>query len=224
MAVVLYSPIIISNHNCKGNSMKESQRLYQIEEKCCDVMSISMWYELPDFLFWSITDVMDLNDEVFVVNVYKNIGEKYLEVLLHPPILISIVESLQSDLIVEYIRTLYENKQDVDAVLLSDVESCLFINYEDNGGTNAELFHRIYNGLKEMVSLARKYIQDEQVIFDNLNKIMKFAEENKHEYFSYIKAYWLSLYFYELSQYVTDKTKLSFYRNDLSCIFPNVSL
>ncbi|ENC0768457.1 aminopeptidase [Shigella flexneri] len=204
--------------------MNESQRFQQIEEKCCSIMSVGMWYDLPDFLFLSIADAMDLNDEVFVISLYKNIGRNYIEILLHSPVLIFVVESLQSNLMVEYIRTLYEKKQGVDATLLLDVESCLFINYEDDGGAKPELFHKIYNELKEIVSSARKYIHDEQSIFDNLNKIITFAEKNKHEYFLYIKAYWLSLYFHELSQYVADKTKLSLYRDDLSYIFPNVKL
>lgn len=73
------------------------------------------------------------------------------------------------------------------------------------------------------MNLSRTYIHDEKIIFDNLNKIKKIAEENKHEYFSYIKAYWLSSYFYEVSR-IIDKTKLLSYQHELSRLFPNVSL
>ncbi|EFN7080744.1 aminopeptidase, partial [Escherichia coli] len=40
----------------------------------------------------------------------------------------------------------------------------------------------------------------------------------------YIKAYWLSLYFCEISQNVRERDKLSFYYNEFSVRFPNVVL
>lgn len=183
-----------------------------------------MWYEYPLYPFWSIAEVMDLYDETFVVNLYNNIDRRYLDVLFHYPVLISITESLQSSLIVEYIKSLYESNHGVDALLLLDSNSSLFINYEVDGGEDAEKFHRIYNELKEIVRLARRTISDEQAAFDNLNNIIRFTEQNKHEYFLYIKAYWLGLYFYELSQCVANKTMLSQLKNKLSAIFPSVGL
>ncbi len=61
-------------------------------------------------------------------------------------------------------------------------------------------------------------------IFDDLDKMQKFLEGNKYEYFTYVRAYWLSLYFCDISQRVIDKDKLSHYQNELSILLPNVIL
>lgn len=149
-----------------------------IEDKCRNIMNVNMWYNLPDSLFWPIVDAMDINNEEFVVNTYKKIERHYLDILLHTPVLISIVESLQSSLMVEFIKSICEKEQDSDGFLLFDVESCLFVNYEDDAVEKAELFNKIYNELKEMVNLSRKHIHDEKMVFDDLKKITKFIEIN----------------------------------------------
>lgn len=204
--------------------MNKDKKIKQIEDMCRNIINLDMWYELPDFLFWSIADVMDGSNDEFAINVYRNIEKKFLEILLHPPVLMSIVESLQSNCIVEYISELCERETGFDELLLSDAESCLFINYEDDSNETAESFNKIYAKLKGIVKLSREHIYDEKGIFDDLDKIRKFSEENKHEYFLYVRAYWLSLYFCDISQKVVDKDKLSSYQDELSMLFPNVFL
>lgn len=130
--------------------MDEIYNFQEIEDKCRNIMKINMWYDLPDSLFWPIADAMDINGEEFTVKTYKNIKRQYLDILLHTPIFISIVESLQSGLMVEYIRCLCREEQDSDDLLLFDVESCLFINYENDAEEKAESFNKIYNDLKKL--------------------------------------------------------------------------
>ncbi|WP_149449777.1 aminopeptidase [Escherichia albertii] len=204
--------------------MNNCKRFQQIEDNCREIISLDMWYELPEFIFWSIADVMDGSNDEFAMNVYKNIENKFLKILLHTPVLVSIVESLQSNSIVEHITKLCEREESFDEFLLSDIESCLFINYEDNNSKTAESFNKSYNELKNIVKSSREHIYNEKSIFDDLDKMQKFLEGNKYEYFTYVRAYWLSLYFCDISQRVIDKDKLSHYQNELSILLPNVIL
>lgn len=204
--------------------MNKYKKIKRIEDKCRDIININMWYELPDSIFWSIADVMDGSNDEFAINAYKNITKNSLQILLHPPILLSLIESLQSDSLLEYISKLCERERNFDKFLLSDAESCLFINYEDDSSETAESFNKIYGELKDIVKLSRKHIHDDKSIFDNLDKIKNYSKENKHNYFSYVRAYWLSLYFCDISQKVGDKDKLSSYQDELSILFPNVFL
>ncbi|END6715338.1 aminopeptidase [Escherichia albertii] len=204
--------------------MNNCKRFQQIEDHCREIISLDMWYELPEFIFWSIADVMDGSNDEFAMNVYKNIENKFLKILLHTPILVSIVESLQSNSIVKHITKLCEREESFDEFLLSDIESCLFINYEDNNSKTAKSFNKSYNELKNIVKSSREHIYNEKSIFDDLDKMQKFLEGNKYEYFTYVRAYWLSLYFCDISQRVIDKDKLSHYQTELSILLPNVIL
>ncbi|GHD91146.1 hypothetical protein GCM10011445_09000 [Pseudocitrobacter faecalis] len=204
--------------------MNKGNRFQQIEDQCRDIINLDMWYELPEFIFWSIADVMDGSNDEFAMNVYKNIDKRFLEILLHPPVLMSIVESLQSNSIVEYITELCKRKKGFDELLLADTESCLFINYEDDSSNTPESFNKLYIKLKDIVKSSREHIYNEKSIFDGLDKIKEFSEKNKHEYFTYVRAYWLSLYFCDISQKLVDKNKLLHYKNELSISFPNVIL
>ena len=174
--------------------------------------------------FFLISDIIDGTSDEFAINVYKNIDRSLLEILLHPSVLLSVVESLQSNTIAEYIVKLCGIEIDYDDLLISDVKSCLFINYGFNNSESVALFNKIYRELKDIVKSSRVHIDHEKDIFDGLNQILAFSDNNKHEYFLYIKAYWLSLYFCEISQNVRERDKLSFYYNEFSVRFPNVVL
>ncbi|EPR4384649.1 TPA: hypothetical protein ACIEOP_005282, partial [Escherichia coli] len=204
--------------------MNKGNRLQQLEDACRDIIKINMWYELPDYVFFSISDTIDGTSDEFAINVYKNIDKSLLEILLHPSVLLSVVESLQSNTIAEYIVKLSEIEMNYDDLLISDVKSCLFINYGFNNSESVALFNKIYRELKDIVKSSRVHIDHEKDIFDGLNQILAFSDNNKHEYFLYIKAYWLSLYFCEISQNVRERDKLSFYYNEFSVRFPNVVL
>ena len=174
--------------------MNKGNRLQQLEDACRDIIKINMWYELPDYVFFSISDTIDGTSDEFAINVYKNIDKSLLEILLHPSVLLSVVESLQSNTIAEYIVKLSEIEMNYDDLLISDVKSCLFINYGFNNSESVALFNKIYRELKDIVKSSR------------------------------VKAYWLSLYFCEISQNVRERDKLSFYYNEFSVRFPNVVL
>lgn len=204
--------------------MNKGNRLQQLEDACRDIIKINMWYELPDYVFFSISDTIDGTSDEFAINAYKNIDKSLLEILLHPSVLLSVVESLQSNTIAEYIVKLSEIEMNYDDLLISDVKSCLFINYGFNNSESVALFNKIYRELKDIVKSSRVHIDHEKDIFDGLNQILAFSDNNKHEYFLYIKAYWLSLYFCEISQNVRERDKLSFYYNEFSVRFPNVVL
>lgn len=39
--------------------MNKGNRLQQLEDACRDIIKINMWYELPDYVFFSISDTID---------------------------------------------------------------------------------------------------------------------------------------------------------------------
>lgn len=72
--------------------MNKGNRLQQLKMRR-DIIKINMWYELPDYVFFSISDTIDGTSDEFAINVYKNIDKSLLEILLHPSVLLSVVES-----------------------------------------------------------------------------------------------------------------------------------
>lgn len=157
--------------------MNKGNRLQQLEDACRDIIKINMWYELPDHVFFSISDTIDGTSDEFAMNVYKNIDRSLLEILLHPSVLLSVVESLQSNTIAEYIMKLCGIEIDYDDLLISDVKSCLFINYGFNNSESVALFNKTYRELKDIVKSSRIHIEHEKDIFDGLNKILAFSEK-----------------------------------------------
>jgi len=59
--------------------MNKGNRLQQLEDACRDIIKINMWYELPDYVFFSISDTIDGTSDEFAINVYKNIDKSLLE-------------------------------------------------------------------------------------------------------------------------------------------------
>lgn len=92
-------------------------RIYKIKEKCDEILSFNMWFNLSDSFFWPIIELIDIDSD-FLINLYSTVEDKYLEILYHNTIIIPVIES-----------------------------------------------------------------------------IISFSENNPHEYFNYIHAYWLSQYF-----------------------------
>lgn len=58
-----------------------------------------------------------------------------------------------------------------------------FINYGFNNSESVALFNKIYRELKDIVKSSRVHIDHEKDIFDGLNQILAFSDNNKHEYF-----------------------------------------
>lgn len=59
--------------------MNKGNRLQQLEDACRDIIKINMWYELPDYVFFSISDTIDGTSDEFAINVYKNIDKVFLK-------------------------------------------------------------------------------------------------------------------------------------------------
>ncbi|WP_261631158.1 hypothetical protein [Escherichia coli] len=49
--------------------MNKGNRLQQLEDACRDIIKINMWYELPDYVFFSISDTIDGTSDEFAINV-----------------------------------------------------------------------------------------------------------------------------------------------------------
>lgn len=118
-------------------------RIYKIKEKCDEILSFNMWFNLSDSFFWPIIELIDIDSD-FLINLYSTVKDKYLEILYHNTIIIPVIES-----------------------------------------------------------------------------IMNFSKNNSHEYFKYIHAYWLRLYFNRACRVISHPKKIEFYKKHLSEIFPN---
>ncbi|WP_323868505.1 hypothetical protein [Xenorhabdus szentirmaii] len=189
----------------KINMPPEEDRTARIRKECDNILEIPMWVNLNEAFFWPIVDLMDTGNEDFVIHLYNHSSDKYLELLCHDAILNNITESLQSERLVECIRKIKIQKPDIiDDIMVYDMQSCLFINYEEvNNIKKAQDFQMIYQSLKNHVK-KQKYSskQLDKTISDDIRHMIQFILEHilehNHEYFSYVKIYWLKAYFYEM--------------------------
>lgn len=75
--------------------------------------------------------------------------------------------------------------------------------------------------LKNIIVQSSNEIFSEKQIIETLESIMNFSKNNSHEYFKYIHAYWLRLYFNRACRVISHPKKIEFYKKHLSEIFPN---
>ncbi|QIG05246.1 hypothetical protein [Proteus sp. ZN5] len=75
--------------------------------------------------------------------------------------------------------------------------------------------------LKNIIVQSSSGFFSEKQIIETLESIINFSENNPHEYFKYIHAYWLSQYFNRACGVISHPKKIEFYKKHLSEIFPN---
>lgn len=135
-------------------------------------------------------------DSDFLINLYSTVEDKYLEILYHDTIIIPVIESVQSESFVNYIKKLKNKLTLIDELFIYDIESALFINYDKSKDPlSVNKFNKTYMKLKNIIVQSYNEVFSEKQIIETLESIINFSENNPHEYFNYIHAYWLSQYF-----------------------------
>ncbi|HDS4102860.1 TPA: hypothetical protein ACKRC9_000439 [Proteus mirabilis] len=197
----------------------------EIKIKCDEILLVNMWYNLDESFFWPIMELIDLDDDS-LIKIYSTIEEKYLKILYHETVIVPVVESTQCEKFVDYIKSASNSKPNfIDDILVNDLESALFINYEDpNSPTKINYFSRIYSKLKRIIKNDQDKPWDEKRVKEILNQIVIISSENKSEYFNYIQVYWLSIYFNQYRKFSSDINSIELYKKKLSDIFPCAKL
>ncbi|MDX4951167.1 hypothetical protein [Proteus mirabilis] len=197
----------------------------EIKIKCDEILLVNMWYNLDESFFWPIMELIDLDDDS-LIKIYSTIEEKYLKILYHETVIVPVVESTQCEKFVDYIKSASNSKPNfIDDILVNDLESALFINYEDpNSPTKINYFSRIYLKLKRIIKNDQDKPWDEKRVKEILNQIVIISSENKSEYFNYIQVYWLSIYFNQYRKFSSDINSIELYKKKLSDIFPCAKL
>ncbi|WP_340621286.1 hypothetical protein [Xenorhabdus siamensis] len=90
--------------------MNIEHNIREIKRKCDEILSFNMWFNFHEGFFWSIIELID-ND--FLIDIYSSIEEKYLEILCHEPVIISLIESTQSKELVDLIKYMRDCKPDL---------------------------------------------------------------------------------------------------------------
>ncbi len=200
-------------------------RMNEIKIKCDEILLVNMWYNLDESFFWPIMELIDLDDDS-LIKIYSTIEEKYLKILYHETVIVPVVESTQCEKFVDYIKSASNSKPNfIDDILVNDLESALFINYEDpNSPTKINYFSRIYSKLKRIIKNDQDKPWDEKRVKEILNQIVIISSENKSEYFNYIQVYWLSIYFNQYRKFSSDINSIELYKKKLSDIFPCAKL
>ncbi|MDE9557843.1 hypothetical protein KKJ06_21175 [Xenorhabdus bovienii] len=201
--------------------MNIENSIREIRIKCDEILSFNMWFNFHESFFWPIIELIDV-DEDFLTHLYSSIEDKYLEILFHEPVIISVVESVQSDKLIDCIRNMRDEKPDlIDDILIQDIESALFVNYDEpENYLSAQRFKDTYMALKKLIKEALDKEQCNVRIINTLDLLIEFSEKNKHEYFSYVRVYWLSLYFYKSSSKLKNQDEIEYYKSALSKLFP----
>lgn len=200
-------------------------RMNEIKIKCDEILLVNMWYNLDESFFLPIMELIDLDDDS-LIKIYSTIEEKYLKILYHETVIVPVVESTQCEKFVDYIKSASNSKSNfIDDILVNDLESALFINYEDpNSPTKINYFSRIYSKLKRIIKNDQDKPWDEKRVKEILNQIVIISSENKSEYFNYIQVYWLSIYFNQYRKFSSDINSIELYKKKLSDIFPCAKL
>ncbi len=196
-------------------------RMNEIKIKCDEILLVNMWYNLDESFFWPIMELIDLDDDS-LIKIYSTIEEKYLKILYHETVIVPVVESTQCEKFVDYIKSASNNKSNfIDDILVNDLESALFINYEEpNSPTKIKYFSRVYSKLKRIIKNDQDKPWNEKRVKEILNQIVIISSENKSEYFTYIQVYWLSIYFNQYRKFSSDINSIELYKKKLSDIFP----
>ncbi|MDC9607219.1 MULTISPECIES: hypothetical protein [Xenorhabdus] len=199
--------------------MNIEHSIREIKRKCDEILSFNMWFNFHDGFFWSIIELID-ND--FLIDIYSSIEDKYLEILCHEPVIISLVESTQSKELIDLIKNIRDYKSGlIDDILIHDIESALFVNYDEpENHLSAQEFKDTYMTLKKLTKEALNTEQDNESIKNTLDSIIDFSEKNRHEYLSYVRVYWLSLYFYKSNYKLKNQDEIEYYKRNLSELFP----
>ncbi|PHM51901.1 hypothetical protein Xhom_04740 [Xenorhabdus hominickii] len=195
--------------------------IHEIKRKCDEILSFSMWFNLSESAFWPIIELMDI-DEDFLINIYSSIEDKHLEILCHEPVIVAVIESLQSKKLIDYIISIrYEKPDLIDDILIRDIESALFVNFDETVDIlDVQKFKDTYMALKEFTKETLNKDQNNDEIINTLDSIIDFSEKNRHEYLSYIRVYWLNLYFQKASLKLKNQDLIKYYSKVLSGLFP----
>ncbi|WP_193017571.1 hypothetical protein [Proteus sp. FME41] len=192
----------------------------KIKKACDELLTFDMFFNLDESFFWPIMELIDI-DENSIIELYNTIEKKYYKILYYEPLIIPLIESTQSKNLVNFSRNIKEkNSNFIDDILISDMESALFFNYDTPLNLKkTEEFKYLYMKLKQIILDAKDKYQNNENTKKTLNYTINLAKKNECDYFNYVHVYWLSHYFNKAKKTLI-QTEIEYYKNHLSKIFP----
>lgn len=165
-------------------------------------------------------ELIDINNNS-IIELYTTIEKKYYKILYHETLIVPLIESTQSKEFVDFSRTIKENNSNfIDDILISDMESALFFNYDTPiNRKHTEEFKYLYMELKQIILNTTDKYKNNENTKKTLNHIIDLAKKNECDYFNYVHVHWLSHYFNQTKKTLT-KNEVEYYQNYLTKIFP----
>ncbi|WP_446469869.1 hypothetical protein [Xenorhabdus stockiae] len=204
--------------------MSRKNIISKIAYECDKILEFHIWYNYPNSIFWPVVNLMDIDNEDFLIEIYSSVSDSHLNILTENLVILPIIESTQSTKLANYIKSIKNKKSSIiDDTLIFDIESALFINYEQpENKLKSQQFEKIYMHLKRLIKENHNKSQNNGEIIKTLDSIIHVSRKNKHDYFSYINAYWLSFYFYNSIPILQNRVEEKNYKDALSELFPNI--
>lgn len=192
----------------------------KIKKACDELLTFDMFFNLDESFFWPIMELIDINDNS-IIELYNTIEKKYYKILYHEPLIVPLIESTQSKELVYFSRAIKESNSNlIDDILISDMESALFFNYDTPINLkHTEEFKYLYMELKQIIPDAPDKYKNNENTKKTLNHIICLAKKNEYDYFNYVQIYWLSNYFNKAKKTLTIN-EIKYYKNHLVKIFP----
>lgn len=194
----------------------------KIKKACDELLTFDMFFNLDESFFWPIMELIDIDDNS-ITELYNTIEKKYYKILYYEPLIIPLIESTQSKKLVDFSRTIKdENSNFIDDMLISDMESALFFNYDTPLNLKqTEEFKCLYMELKKIILDTKEKDKNNENTKKTLNLTINLAERNECDYFNYVHVYWLSHYFNKAKKTLI-QNEIEYYKNHLTKIFPYV--
>lgn len=192
----------------------------KIKKACDELLTFDMFFNLDESFFWPIMELIDINDNS-IIELYNTIEKKYYKILYHETLIVPLIESTQSKEFVDFSRTIKENNSNfIDDILISDMESALFFNYDTPiNRKHTEEFKDLYMELKQIILNKTDKYKNNENTKKTLNHTIDLAKKNECDYFNYVHVYWLSHYFNQAKKTLT-QNEIGHYKSYLTKIFP----
>jgi hypothetical protein len=202
--------------------MNKIQRLLNIQEKCEEIINSEVRANLPDFFYWILLDLIDIEDEDFIINLYRNSSDAHLEVLTETIMISNIIEVSQSSRLLSLLKEYSHVKNEIiSELVLFDAESALFEMYDPDDKNKCRGLKEIYQLLRNKLKEIRDRNEtDESTILADIDSFIMLVSSNQHPCFKGLYLYWLRLYLAEIYIQVEHKEELKKRKNILTSFFP----
>lgn len=85
--------------------MNTNNQMEEIKKKCDDILCFDMWSDFDASFFWPLISLLDINSKS-IIYIYEYFNNQGLDILLHDKVINPLIESTQSNELVNYLSVL----------------------------------------------------------------------------------------------------------------------